>query len=210
VLFARYPQIAGYRIADMEALFAMSTIGFGLAVTLCGGSIDLARIISDGELDALLTQPKSVLLRAVASRSMVSGWGDIATGIVLLWLSGYHDVPAIALACAIAAVGFVAGFSALQSVVFWVGRLDGAGRQLVDLLISFTCYPPDLFSSQLKLLLFTLIPAGVVVFLPVELVRHPGWQNALAALLAVGAYAAFAVWFFNRGLRRYESGSRIG
>jgi ABC-2 type transport system permease protein len=210
VLFARFPQIAGYRVTDMEALFGISTIGFGLAVGLCGGSVDLARIISDGELDSLLTQPKSVMLRALASRSMASGWGDVASGIVLLWMSGYHDVPAIALAAVISATGFVAGFAVLQSAAFWLGRIDGAAKQLVDLLITFSCYPPELFGSQLKLLLFTAIPAGVITFLPVELVRHPGWHTAVPALAAVVAYACFAVWVFNRGLRRYESGSRIG
>jgi ABC-2 type transport system permease protein len=210
VLFARFPRIAGYRVADMEALFGVSTIGFGLAVGLCGGSLDLARIISDGELDSLLTQPKSVMLRALASRSMASGWGDVLSGVVLLWMSGYQDVPAILLAGVISAIGFVAGFSVLQSAAFWLGRIDGVAKQLVDLLITFTCYPPEMFGSQLKLLLFTVIPAGVITFLPVELVRHPSWHSAALALIAVSVYGAFAVWLFNRGLRRYESGSRIG
>jgi ABC-2 type transport system permease protein len=210
VLFARFEQIRGYRVGDMEALFGISTIGFGLAVTLCGGSIDLARIVSDGELDALLTQPKSVLLRALASRSIASGWGDIATGVVLLWRSGYHHVPAILFASVISGVAFAAGFAVLQSSAFWLGRMDSVAKQLIDLLITFSCYPPGAFGTQFKLLLYTVIPAGLVTFLPVELVRDPGLHTAVPALAAVVAYACFAAWVFKRGLRRYESGSRIG
>jgi ABC-2 type transport system permease protein len=76
--------------------------------------------------------------------------------------------------------------------------------------VTFTCYPPTLFGFQLKLVLYTLLPAGIIAYLPVEMIRDPGVHTWLPALAAVAGYALFASWLFGRGLRRYESGSRFG
>jgi ABC-2 type transport system permease protein len=62
----------------------------------------------------------------------------------------------------------------------------------------------------MRVMLFTLLPAGLVVYLPVELVRDFHWSGALLAVSAVLAYALLAGKLFERGLRRYESGSRFG
>src|SRR6476659_1526718 len=89
LIFQRFDEVRGFRMPDMLALYGVSASGFGLAAVTCGGMFELSRLIVEGELDALLCQPKSVLLRAVASRSRASGWGDVASGTLLLGLSGY-------------------------------------------------------------------------------------------------------------------------
>src|SRR5688500_9897809 len=80
ILFERFGDVRGWRMPDMLALYGVSATGFGVAAALCGGMFELSRLIAEGELDALLTQPKSVLLRAIASRSRASGWGDVLSG----------------------------------------------------------------------------------------------------------------------------------
>src|SRR5690349_8941710 len=70
ILFQRFDDVRGYRMPDMLALFGVSGAAYGLSVVLCGGALDLARTIDDGGLDPLLAQPRSVLVRAVVSRSM--------------------------------------------------------------------------------------------------------------------------------------------
>jgi ABC-2 type transport system permease protein len=210
LLFARFETIRGYRLPDMLLLFGFSATGFGLGAALCGGALVLARTIADGDLDAFMAQPKSVLLRAVASTSQASGWGDVGSGIVLVWLSGHDNYGAIVVAILLSAVGYVASWAALSSAAFWVGRMDGVIRPLIDFVITFTTYPPTLFGFWLKVVLFTVLPAGIIAYLPVELVRDPGLHTLLPAVLSVAAYALFASWLFARGLRRYESGSRFG
>ena len=72
-----------------RSLFGVVAAGCGVAAILAGSLPDLAKKIEMGDLDALLTQPKSVLLQAVSSRTRPDGWGDVASGIVLLSMSGY-------------------------------------------------------------------------------------------------------------------------
>jgi ABC-2 type transport system permease protein len=62
----------------------------------------------------------------------------------------------------------------------------------------------------MKIVLFTIIPADFVSYLPVALLREPSLATLGGALGGAALYAALAVWLFHRGLRRYASGNRFG
>ena len=212
VLLERFGQVRGWQLADLFCLYAVATGGVGICVILFGGVQDLSRKIQDGELDALLTQPKSVLLQALASRTQPSGWGDLSASIVLFAASGvvtWSRLPALVLAVCCSALAFAACGVVVHSLAFWVDRMHGLARSLWDFTLTFSLYPPALFHGALRVVLFTLLPAFWVAYAPVELIRAPS-VSALALVLAgTAAYAAFAGWLFRRGLRRYASGSRF-
>ena len=212
-LLHRVDQIRGWRLADMQVLFGVVAAGFGLAVTVAGGVRYLARFIDDGELDTLLTQPRSVLAYALGLRMQPSGIGDALSGIAFIVWS--HQVtwrswPIVALAVLGSAVIFVACGVVFFSAAFWLGSIDAVARQTWDLLITFSLYPEPLFGGALRLVLFTLLPAGFVGYVPARLVSHPSAIGAIALVAASAAYLGVAVAVFNRGLRRYSSGSRFG
>jgi ABC-2 type transport system permease protein len=95
------------------------------------------------------------------------------------------------------------------SLAFWLGEIDSIARQLWELLITFSLYPEPLFGGMLRLALFTVLPAGFVGYLPARVVRAASIADV--ALLTTGAcaYLVVAVLVFDRGLRRYASGSRF-
>lgn len=213
ILFHRVDHIRGWRIAEMALLFGVVACSYGLAVTLAGGVRHLARFIDDGDLDAWLTQPKSTLVYALLSRSQASGIGDFASGVLLIALSGTVrplTIPLLALAIAASAIVFLASGVIFFSAAFWLGRVETAARQLFESLITFSLYPEPLFGGPLKLILFSVLPAGVVGYLPVKLVRQPSVETAFVLFGAAAMYGALAVWVFGRGLRLYSSGSRFG
>jgi ABC-2 type transport system permease protein len=167
VLFDRVPQLRGYGLPEMEALFGISAAGFGIVQCLFGGVRHLPRLIEDGELDALLTQPKPTLLYALGLRSHPSGFGDFLSGLGFLWLSGYvtlPNLPAVALAITASALGFLGSGIVFFSLAFFLGRTEVLSRQLWDLTITFSLYPEPLFGGVLRFLLFTLLPAGIVSY----------------------------------------------
>ena len=67
-----------------------------------------------------------------------------------------------------------------------------------------------LFGGVLRLALFTLLPAGFVGYVPARLVQRPSIADALLLTAAAAGYLAIGAAVFNRGLRRYASGSRFG
>lgn len=69
--------------------------------------------------------------------------------------------------------------------------------------------PEPLFGGALRLVLFTVLPAGFVGYLPVRVVQAPSATLVGLLVLGAAAYLGLAVLLFDRGLRRYTSGSRF-
>jgi ABC-2 type transport system permease protein len=213
IFFDRFEEVGGWRVRDVAALYGVVAAGFGMAVVFAGGIRDLSRAIIEGDLDAFLTQPRSPLLHALTSKTSASGWGDLVSGFAFLMFSGlveWRTAPVAVLAVLLSATVFVASGVILHSLAFWLGRIDNLARQMWDFLVTFSIYPRPIFSGALKLLLFTLIPAGFIGYLPVELVRNFQWSGLAAAVGGAVAYAGLAIAVFQAGLRRYESGNRFG
>jgi ABC-2 type transport system permease protein len=213
ILLHRVEHIRGWRLPEMALLFGVVACSYGLAVTVAGGVRQLPRFIDEGHLDTWLTQPKPVLLYALLCRSQASGIGDFCSGILLIALSGIvraSTIPVVALAIVSSACILLASGVMFFSLAFWLGRVETAARQLFESLVTFALYPEPLFGGPMRLVLFTVLPAGMVGYLPVRLVRDPSFGAGFALVCATLGYGALAIWVFGRGLRRYRSGSRFG
>lgn len=211
-LMRRVPVIRGWHLGDVELLFGLVATSFGLTVTVAGGVRHLGRFIEDGDLDALLTQPRSVLGYALGMRSQPSGVGDVAAGTFLIAVSGHlswRSAPFLIAAIGASATMFLATGILFFSLAFWLGKVETIARQLWELLITFSLYPEPLFGGVLRLALFTILPAGFVGYLPVAIVRAPSLPQVCLLAIGTASYLALAVLVFDRGLRRYASGSRF-
>jgi ABC-2 type transport system permease protein len=211
-LMRRVPVIRGWQLGDVQLLFGLVAAAFGLTVTVAGGVRHLGRFIEDGDLDALLTQPRPVLVYALGMRSQPSGIGDVISGTLLIAASGYlswHSAPLVIAGIVASAIVFLATGIVFFSLAFWLGQVETLARQLWELLITFSLYPEPLFGGILRLALFTILPAGFVGYLPVAVVRAPSLAQVCLLALGAAGYLALAVLVFDRGLRRYASGSRF-
>ncbi len=213
VFFDEFSEVRGWMLPDMLAIYAVAAGVFGTAMIVAGGVMTLARTIVQGDLDTFLTQPKPVLLAVVASRSEASGWGDVASAVVLFALCGYvtpASIPFVLLALASGCIVFVASAVIFHSLAFWLKDTEALSRHFLHFLLAYAAFPKTVFLGWLKVALFTVIPAGFVTFLPVDVVRGGGWKVLLAALGGVVIYGSLALLVFRAGLRRYESGNRFG
>jgi viologen exporter family transport system permease protein len=204
--------LRGWSLADIQVLFGIVAAAFGLTVTIAGGVRHLGRFIEDGDLDTLITQPKSVLIYALGVRSQPSGVGDFLSGIIFIALSGqlsWRTAPLAVAAVIASALVFLATGILFFSLAFWFGKVESVARQLWDLLITFSLYPEPLFGGMLRLVLFTLLPAGFVGYLPARVVRGDSLLDIAILTFGAALYIGLAVITFERGLRRYASGSRF-
>ncbi|MDB4866499.1 MAG: family transporter, partial [Cohnella sp.] len=76
LFFHRFPVIHGWRLEDVMMLWAVGAGGFGWANVLFGNFHRIASVVSSGQLDVYLSQPKPVLLNVLASRMSVTAAGD--------------------------------------------------------------------------------------------------------------------------------------
>ena len=212
VLMRRVTTLRGWQLADVQLLFGLVAVSVGLTVTVAGGVRHLGRLIEEGDLDTLLTQPRSVLVYALGMRSLPSGIGDVISGLMFVATSGevaWHAVPWLLVAILASAAVFLACGIVFFSLAFWLGNVETLARQLWDFLITFSLYPEPLFGGVLRLGLFTVLPAGFVAYLPVRVVQAPSVALVCLLVLGASAYLGLAVYMFDRGLRRYASGSRF-
>ncbi len=153
-------------------------------MTVAGGVRHLGRLIEDGDLDTLLTQPRSVLVYALGMRSQPSGVGDLISGLIFIATSGevaWRTLPLLLAALLASAAVFVACGIVFFSLAFWLGNVETMARQLWELLITFSLYPEPLFGGVLRLALFTVLPAGFVGYLPVRVVHAPSFARGVPA-----------------------------
>ena len=211
-LMKRVTTIRGWQLGDIQMLFGLVAASVGLTVTLAGGVRYLARFIEDGDLDTLLTRPRSVLVHALGMRAQPAGFGDLISGVIFIGLSGqisWRTVPVLIVVIVASALIFLACGVVFFSLAFWLGRIETVATQLWELLITFSLYPEPLFGGTLRLVLFTVLPAGFVGYMPIWILHAPSITNVAVLVSVALGYVCMAVWLFEHGLRRYASGSRF-
>jgi ABC-2 type transport system permease protein len=174
--------------------------------------LNLASVIVKGDLDVWLSHPRAVLPHLLVGRSVPSAWGDAAFGYVVYLAFVRPDpmriamftVLTFAVALVFVGVGIVAG-----SISFFIGNASAFADEWKFAVVTFATYPPTLFEGAVKVLLFTLIPAGFVSYVPVEGLRSLSWMYVGISFGAAIAILALSAGVFYLGLRRYESGNLI-
>ncbi|TAK96099.1 hypothetical protein EPO05_02575 [Patescibacteria group bacterium] len=213
IFFQKFPSINGWHFEDMALVFALATINYGLTLFAFRGLHDIARSVSSGELDHFLSAPVNPLWHVATSRAGISDIGDTLFGVIVYCLfTGEVTLEKTGVFAVVVLVSGVIMFSfmvLMQSLAFYVGRFEDAADQLFFLLIGFALYPQNIFHGALKVVMLTIVPAYFAATLPVELVRSFNWRW-LGVLVAFAVFiTALALWVFNRGLKRYESGNLI-
>ncbi|MHC5019724.1 MAG: ABC-2 family transporter protein, partial [Planctomycetota bacterium] len=97
----------------------------------------------------------------------------------------------------------------IHSLAFWAGPVHTLTRQLWEYSLVTSVYPASIYNGVARWLFFLVLPAAFVSQLPVELLRAPRWEWAVAWAGGTAIYALLAVAVFHRGLRVYTSGNRF-
>ena len=212
LFFSRFPVVRGYEFRDVVLLWSFGAVSFGLGTALFGGGWRYAGLVAQGGLDFFLVLPKPVLLHVLVARMSVSAWGDLLFGLACYLLLARPSPVELAVFLALSlfsATLFIAYAVIVNAAAFWLGSAEGFADQVLNAMLTFALYPGSLFSGAVKVLLFTALPAGVIAWLPVSLIRQWDWSTAALLALGGGLLIALAVWIFYTGLRRYESGNLL-
>ncbi|HTK11314.1 MAG TPA: ABC-2 family transporter protein [Ktedonobacteraceae bacterium] len=211
--FHQFPLVHGWRVTDILVLWSLSACGFGLSAAIFGNAGQMVPLIMNGGLDAYLGMPRNVLLHVSIAATRPIAWGDLLFGLGVYLLFIHPDAFHIVLFFFLVLLGaciFTAFLIMLCSLAFFLGNTEGLVSQVFGALITFCTYPMDIFHGAVKLLLFTVLPAGFITFVPIQLLHQFSWP-LLAVLIGVTLiFVLVAVGLFHLGLRRYESGSLLG
>ncbi|GLV60063.1 ABC transporter permease [Dictyobacter sp. S3.2.2.5] len=211
--FKQFPLVNGWQSTDIVILWAIAAGGFGVSVTIFGNARQIPMLIMNGGLDAYLGMPRSVLLHVCIAATDPAAWGDLLFAVGAYLLLVRPDPWNIALFCLLlplTALIYTSFQVLLGSLAFFLGNTEGMSQQAFNALISFSSYPMDIFNGVVRVLLFTVLPAGFISFVPLQLLHRFSWSLLGVMLGAVLIFTLGAVALFRAGLRRYESGNLMG
>jgi ABC-2 type transport system permease protein len=208
--FDKFKVVAGWGRSEIVMLWAVVAAGFGLGMSICGNANRIATMIARGELDFYLPLPKPVLPHALISRMNLTAPGDILFGVLVFGVV-VHPSPVqwalFGLFTVTTALILVAAQVIAHSLAFWLGNAEGIAQLFENALIMFSTYPTGIFEGWVKVLLFTVIPAGFIGFVPVQLLREPSLPLLLGLIAFCAGVVAASIALFRLGLERYESGN---
>jgi ABC-2 type transport system permease protein len=209
MFFAGFRRLGSWGLPDVALLLGLIMTIVGIAGVFFGGFRDMAATILRGEIDALLTQPKTVLPRLLARESIANAWGDIVMGIWMLFTFAnlsWSDLPLVLLCLLGGTTVYVSSAVAYASLAFWFTGARSFARDLTDFMLLFSSYPGNVYSGATKFVAYSLLPAGFVVLVPVTFLRSPSPQYFGYLVASALGYAAIAAISFQLGMRRYRQG----
>lgn len=213
LFFSRFPVVRGWTLDDVITLWAVAATGYGIAWGFFGNvRPEGARVIVSGRMDYYLSLPRNVLLHFIGGTVSVASFGDIIFGLGVFAVVVRPDAIQFVLFIMLslcAAVILISFGLMVVSLAFWAGNTEGLGLQISNALITFSTYPLDLFSTTVKVMLFTIIPAGFATYVPVTIIREFDPLRFAIVIAFTAAMAGLAAAVFYAGLRRYESGSLV-
>lgn len=213
LFFNRFPVVKGWERDDVLMLWAIIAAGFGLSTVLFGAWRQLSGLIANGQLDYYLVLPKSPLWHALMSRAAPTGWGDLIFGVIVyvVWGGPTWSRTLVYALCSLSAGATLLGFNIVgHSLAFYVGSAESLAHQVENAMIHFSTYPGTIFSGPVRVLLFTVLPAGFINFVPVTVMRQGNLAFLALICFASAAWIAAGQFTFRAGLRRYESGNLLG
>lgn len=205
-------EIAGYSFQDVMFIWAGTSAAFGFSDIVFGNTRSLSRLIITGELDTFLLQPCNTLVNVIFAKTNLSAYGDLLYGFILMGLMHGTNGVAWGWFLVVMVVGGLLMCAVTLSahvLTFYFGDASLIGSMVSEFLVNFSIYPETIYGPVMRAIMYSIIPAGFIVHVPMRLTH--GFRLDLVVLLAAASalYCSFAAWFFYRGLRRYESGNLI-
>lgn len=209
ILFRLKEDIGGYTMREVMILWGLAASGFGLSRILFARVFSLPDLIINGKLDSYLVQPKNVLLSVMTSATNVSAIGDLLYGLVIYCIFGRSPGGFFLFLffTVLSAIILTAFALLLGSLSFWFVRADLFSGNMINSLITFSTYPDGIFKGMVKFLLYLIIPVGMTIYLPVQVLVSFDAGKLLVVLGYAVVLSIAAVFVFYRGLRRYSSSS---
>jgi len=214
ILFHQFKEINGWGVGHMMLMEGIVVGAYSIyAFCFRGVAEVLAGQIERGELDTFILQPRNILLNLAGSRSHPAALGDVITGFVFLFWSGmttFQTLPLILLSVIVGFLTFLSLGIFVGSLAFYMKDVEGWGQQIINIFIHVGNQPGSIYTGDVRLFLTFVFPVGLITFMPIEMITNPTFSGIFAFVGLIAMFFSASIWFFYRGLKRYESGNIFG
>lgn len=207
VLYSLKDDVGGYTFKQVLLLWGIAAGTYGVSRFFFKKAFSLSDTINNGKLDSYLVQPKNVLLAAITTDVEPSALGDLLYAYIMLFVFGVTIENSLLFTLFIFTGGFTLAAIAviLGSLSFWFNRTDTIADLGNSLTTNFASYPDGIFKGVIKILLYTIIPVGLINYLPIKILTEFNLGLLLIVLLFTVFVVSLAFFVFFKGLKRYSS-----
>ena len=210
LFFSRFPLLNDWTYHDLLLLWVFGATGFGLSGLIFGNKMNIAEVIAQGKLDYYLTLPKNVLLHTLISKMNWFAFGDVLFGLAIALLIITPAQLPLALFLIIFSTILFTTFGVISgSLAFFIGNSERISKNIYNSVVGLSIYPTNVYDGIVRLILFTVIPAGLVTGVPVELIRNFEMDKLIWMIVITIIFTIITILIFYIGLKRYESGNQI-
>jgi len=206
IFFSSISEVKGWKLEELSRMFGLISCAIGLSLFFFNGARTIAYRVQEGTLDALIARPRNVLPALLLSSSSPASLGDIFYG-PLLWAAlgnmSWGEWGLMIFLTVNAALMFTACTIAIFSTSFWLKGNTKFPEQLFEMLIILSSGIVHGQPLLVKIVMFTILPAAFMSYLPIELVRNFAWDSFALILGSTVFYGWLSVVLFKAGLRRY-------
>lgn len=203
---------SGIDMKQILYIWSIPTLAVGLADFFFNGISKLNKYIISGELDTYIIQPQNTLMAVATSKCSFAAAGDMLYGIVLgIYVSdtilGFLSIVFFAI---MGMIIFCSATTIIRLLAIWVGDVDNVAHVYENsLLITFMTYPEQIFGKVTKFLMYTVIPAGYMVHMPIKILFNFNFKYLVIIIIATIFFAVAANLMFKFAMKKYESGNNI-
>lgn len=211
IFFSTVKEVRGWQLEEVARMFAVVCTSVGACLFFFNGVRSIARRIRDGSIDAFLVRPKAALPSILMSDSALSGMGDVVSALLILVFLGnvgWAEFAIFVFVALMAVVIFLSSCVILYSLAFWMKGDERFSDQLFEMLIISSSSIIHGQPWAIKMVAFTVLPAGFISYLPVELMREFDVSVLGVMLAATVCYVWLAHLVFEAGVRRYKAANR--
>lgn len=207
LLFHLKSDIGGYAFQEVMVLWGLAASTYGVAHILFQRAFQLPTLILQGKLDSFLVQPKNVLLSIITSSTNSSAIGDLIYGYVVILIFKFSIRTLLLFTLFTLMGGLIMGAFAVitGSFSFWIVRGDLISENLNNVIVNFGTYPDSIFKNGVRLLLYTLVPVGFVVYQPMHIILNFSLEALFGVITFTFGICILAFFLFYKGLKRYTS-----
>jgi ABC-2 type transport system permease protein len=216
IVLYKFGAIQGWSLYEIGYLYAVLTLARTVYRSLGDEVHHLEKYLLNGELDSLLVRPLPVLLSLMPQSFKIMA-GEVLQGLaVLIWAMaalmrsgaiGWTAVPLTALAIITGAVILFSIGLATATLGFWTTRISELQNLTEDAARAAAQYPLTLYPKWMSGVLLTLIPVGLVNYVPALYILRGQWGPWVPAATAGAAVLCLllSLQFWRFGLTKYQS-----
>jgi ABC-2 type transport system permease protein len=207
IFFSIKDNIGGYVLKDVLLLWALASGTYAICFIFFGAVTDLPNLITQGKIDSFLVQPKNVLISILCSKTKVSAIGDLIYAYIMLFIYDISITSFLLFTLFIICGGLIVTSVSVifSSLSFWFNKSDVITDTANSLMINFATYPDGIFKGIVRVFMYTILPVGVVNYLPVKILTKFDLGLTFIILFVTILFVSLAFVMFYRGLRKYSS-----